>query len=56
MTVEFTGEVWYWRGPAPFHFVTVPKEQSEAIQTVVRLATYGWGMVPVNVTVGATVW
>ena len=24
--VEFSADVWYWRGPSPFHFVTVPAE------------------------------
>ncbi|MCW2767066.1 MAG: hypothetical protein JWO11_3025 [Nocardioides sp.] len=21
MQFEFTGEVWFWRGPSPYHFV-----------------------------------
>ena len=24
MQLEFSGEVWFWRGPAPYHFVSVP--------------------------------
>jgi hypothetical protein len=24
MDLEYSGEIWFWRGPAPFHFVTVP--------------------------------
>ncbi len=24
----FTGEVWHWRGPSPYYFVTVPDEES----------------------------
>ena len=32
MEREFSGEVWSWRGPAPFHPVTVPEE------TMVRTA------------------
>jgi hypothetical protein len=23
MHLEFGGELWFWRGPAPWHFVTV---------------------------------
>jgi hypothetical protein len=23
--LEFSGEVWFWRGPSPYHFVTVPE-------------------------------
>ena len=24
MNLEFSGDVWLWKGPAPYHFVTVP--------------------------------
>jgi hypothetical protein len=27
MNVEFSGELWFWKGPAPWHFVTVPEEE-----------------------------
>ena len=54
--LEFTGDVWHWRGPAPFHFVTVPDEQSAVLSEVARAVTYGWGMVPVEVTVGGLTW
>ena len=27
MNLEFTGEIWHWRGPSPFHFITVPEEE-----------------------------
>jgi hypothetical protein len=56
MDVEFSGDVWHWRGPAPFHFVTVPDEQSAALQDVARAVTYGWGMVPVRARIGGTEW
>lgn len=26
MILEFTGEMWFWRGPSPWHFLTVPKD------------------------------
>ncbi len=32
MDLEFTGEVWFWRGPSPFHFVTVPEAGSTALK------------------------
>jgi hypothetical protein len=50
--LTLTGPVWFWRGPAPWHFVTVPEEQAEAIAAVSSLATYGWGMIPVTGRVG----
>lgn len=56
MDLEFTGDVWYWRGPAPFHFVTVPTEESEHLQDISRDVTYGWGMIPVRARVGDTEW
>jgi Domain of unknown function (DUF1905) len=54
--LEFTGDVWHWRGPAPFHFVTVPGEQSAALSDVARSVSYGWGMVPVRARIGGTEW
>lgn len=54
MDVRFAGEVWWWRGPAPFHFVTVPADESDAIASVASLVTYGWGMIPVTGRIGDT--
>ncbi|MGH3734883.1 MAG: DUF1905 domain-containing protein [Micromonosporaceae bacterium] len=56
MDVEFSGEIWFWRGPSPYHFVTVPEAQSEQLRTVAGAVTYGWGMVPVHARVGETRW
>jgi hypothetical protein len=53
---EFTGEIWHWRGPAPFHFVTVPEAQAADIQALAADVTYGWGMIPVRVRLGGTAW
>lgn len=54
--LEFSGEIWEWRGPAPFYFVTVPEVQSQAIKSAERFLTYGWGMIPVKVRIGQTTW
>jgi hypothetical protein len=56
MQLEFDGELWYWRGPSPFHFVTVPESDSVEIHAVAALVTYGWGVIPVIARVGATEW
>lgn len=56
MEFEFTGKVWYWRGPSPYHFVTVPGAQSEDIKSIAEHVTYGWGMIPVTARIGRTVW
>ena len=52
--LEFSGEIIYWRGPSPFHFVTAPEEQSAAIEAVSSLVTYGWGAIPVEARIGVT--
>lgn len=54
MTIEISGEVWYWRGPAPFYFVTVPPKESVELKEISSLVTYGWGMIPVDVKIGET--
>jgi hypothetical protein len=56
MEVAFTGPVWEWRGPAPYHFVTVPEEDSAHIESLATAVTYGWGMIPVRVRLGETTW
>ena len=56
MDLEFSGEIWYWRGPAPHHFVTVPDEECGALEAVARQVTYGWGMIPVAARIGKTAW
>ncbi|MEX0847906.1 MAG: DUF1905 domain-containing protein [Ilumatobacteraceae bacterium] len=54
MDLEFSGEIIHWRGPSPFFFVTVPEEQSAAIEHVSSMVTYGWGVIPVKALVGST--
>ena len=56
MILEFSGDIWHWRGPSPYHFVTVPAEESAALLSVAPLVSYGWGMIPVMAVVGETQW
>lgn len=58
MTVEmeFTAEVWFWRGPAPHHFRTVPDDNCGEVEVISPLVSYGWGMIPVTAQVGCTEW
>lgn len=53
---EFSGKLWYWRGPAPFHFVTVPDDESAIIAEDSPSVTYGWGMIPCTARIGDTEW
>ena len=56
MNIKFSGKIFHWRGPAPYLFVAVPEKQSQDIKSVSKLVTYGWGVIPVHVTVGKTTW
>lgn len=52
----FSGPIWVWRGPAPFYFVTVPEAETAELKEILRMVTYGWGMIPVTVCLGKTEW
>lgn len=56
MHVEFSGEMWYWKGPAPWHFVTVPEDDCIELEATAAVVSYGWGMIPVTARIGATRW
>jgi hypothetical protein len=46
--LTFAGPVLEWRGPSPYHFVRVPDEAADSIREVAAMATYGWGVIPVE--------
>ena len=46
--------MWYWRGPAPYWFVTVPEEFSAELDAIKAEVTYGWGVLPATVRIGDT--
>ena len=54
MIIEFNGKIIFWKGPAPWFFVTVPAKQSRELKAISGLVTYGWGVIPVHVRVGKT--
>ncbi len=54
--IEFEGPIWYWKGPAPHYFVTVPQNGSDELKALQRSVTYGWGMIPVTVRIKGTEW
>ena len=54
MELEFRGEIWHWRGPSPYHFVTVPEEDCDQIEAVAARVSYGWGVIPVAAQIGDT--
>jgi hypothetical protein len=56
MNIEFNGKIWFWKGPAPWYFVTVPAKQSRDLKAISGFVTYGWGVIPVHVRIGKTDW
>jgi hypothetical protein len=54
MDLEFSGPLFSWRGPAPYHFVAVPEEEADELRDAAAYVTYGWGMIPVSGRVGET--
>jgi hypothetical protein len=56
MIFEFKGEIFYWRGPAPFLFVAIPEEPSSNLKAISTRVSYGWGVIPVHARIGTTEW
>ncbi|MEV0909863.1 DUF1905 domain-containing protein [Streptomyces hokutonensis] len=52
MRFVFTGRVIEWRGPSPYYSVPVPDEESADIREVATMASYGWGVIPVEARIG----
>jgi hypothetical protein len=56
MNIEFSDKIWFWKGPAPWYFVTVPASQSHDLKAISGFVTYGWGVIPVQARIGKTEW
>lgn len=56
MEFEFSGEIFYWRGPSPFYYIAVPEQRCAEIKVISAEVTYGWGMIPATITIGQTEW
>ena len=54
MNIEFSGKILFWKGPAPWFFVSVPAKQSRDIKAISGLVSYGGGVIPVHVRIGKT--
>ena len=52
MTFNVEGQLIEWRGPAPFYFVVTTPKVSAEISKVSKTLTYGWGAIPVHITIG----
>ena len=49
---SFDSTVIYWRGPAPFFYAPLPAAEAEEVRRVAKFVTYGWGVIPVEATIG----
>ena len=52
LEITFMATIIEWRGPAPFYFAPVPPKHIPAIRAAAKLASYGWGVVPVTIDLG----
>ena len=52
----FISNVWMYDGPAKWFFAGLPKDMSADIHERFKKAKRGWGSLPVEVTVGSSVW
>jgi len=53
---KFKSEVWLYPGMSGWHFVGLPKKQSEEIKDKFGNQKKGWGAIPVIVTLVKTSW
>ena len=56
MDTTFTAELFEWRGPAPFYWLSLPGDVCDYVRAEAAAATYGWGAIPVRVRIGGTEW
>ncbi len=49
---RFEATVIHWRGPSPFFFAPIPEAHADAIRQAARRVSYGWGMIPVEASIG----
>jgi len=54
LEMEFAGELYYWRGPSPYHFIRVPEDVCVVLHDLAPVVSYGWGVIPVSVRIGET--
>lgn len=55
LELRFETEIIHWRGPSPYFFAPLPLEPAEEIRRISKIVTYGWGMIPVEATIGEVV-
>jgi GNAT superfamily N-acetyltransferase len=56
MEWDIGGEVFEWRGPAPYYFLAVPEREGADLRAAALAASYGWGMLPIRARIGSVEW
>ncbi|HLK25440.1 MAG TPA: DUF1905 domain-containing protein [Caulobacteraceae bacterium] len=52
LAIGFESEIIYWRGPSPFFYAPIPMDLADKVREAARVASYGWGCVPVEASIG----
>jgi hypothetical protein len=55
LRLRFQANVVYWRGPAPWFFAPIPPEHVEDVRRASKVASYGWGVIPVEAEIAGVV-
>jgi hypothetical protein len=55
-TLNFKAKLWLYQGTAAWHFITVPKKESNILKESKDKIKRGWGSIPIKVTIGKTSW
>jgi hypothetical protein len=53
---KISAKVWLYPGMAGWHFVTLPKKESDQITATFGGLKKGWGSLPVAITLGESTW
>jgi hypothetical protein len=51
LELEFETAIVHWRGPAPWFYAPIPADRADDVRHAARIASYGWGCVPVEARV-----
>ncbi|MBT6254062.1 DUF1905 domain-containing protein [Candidatus Uhrbacteria bacterium] len=49
-------KLWVYPGKATWHFVTLNKAATKAVEKIKPVKRKGWGSIPINITVGSSTW
>jgi hypothetical protein len=52
MALSFAARIIHWRGPSPYFYAPLPAAAAAEIRAVAKRVSYGWGVIPVEATIG----